>query len=128
LIWNQFNDLLHHCRDARERSEVLEKLDKLNQWATGSGYSMWGRGVGTDELKRQVARREREAEAAGVTLPTEPSHSGPPSLPDVNVSQAPVDLRRITQLNFTTVDTSNPTPPNAPPTASAKPKRPKGKK
>lgn len=133
LIWNQFNDLLQHCPEARERKAVVEKLDALNRWATGSGYSMWGKGVGTDELKRQIAKREKEAAERGASVNPQPAASGPPSLPDAGPPTKRQGLMRVEPLALVSVaqPPASPPPPVTDQAAEkpvAKPKRAKGKK
>jgi len=62
----QLDDLLQHCPEARERKETIERLVPLARQQRGAWPNMWGSGVSTAELKRQLAELEAggSAEAA----------------------------------------------------------------
>lgn len=51
----QLDDLLRHCPGAQERKEVIERHMELYRAQHGSWPSMWGAGVSTEDLKRQIA-------------------------------------------------------------------------
>jgi DNA-binding transcriptional regulator YbjK len=65
----QLDDLLEHCPEARARKEVVEKAMELHRKRHGSWPSLWGHGVNTAELKRQVAALTAELEKGAGTSP-----------------------------------------------------------
>lgn len=56
----QLADLMHHCEDARDRKETIERHANLARKKYGSWPPMWGKGVTTEELKRQISRMEKK--------------------------------------------------------------------
>jgi predicted transcriptional regulator len=56
----QLDDLLSHCPEARERKALIEQHEYLMRKRYGTGPSMWGTGVGTDQLKKNIAVMEAE--------------------------------------------------------------------
>ncbi len=68
----QLLDLLAEVPEARERKEVIERHANLFRQRRGSWPSMWGSGVSTAELKRQIAELEREAASGGAPRPAAP--------------------------------------------------------
>lgn len=56
----RFDDLLRHCPDAQERADIIERYVSLARQQHGSFPSMWGSGVSTEQLKKQLAALELE--------------------------------------------------------------------
>ncbi len=68
----QLDDLLQHCEEARERKEIVERVTELHRKLKGSWPKMWGSGVSTAKLKRQIAELEREAASGGAQASAAP--------------------------------------------------------
>ncbi len=56
----QLDDLLRHCPQARDRMQLIEKHGELMRKRYGTGPSMWGSGVDTEQLKENIANLEEE--------------------------------------------------------------------
>lgn len=110
----QLDDLMRHCPDARERKEVIEKLMHLEREKRGSTFNRFGKGVGTEELKRQLADLELAA-----PTPAEQRIKRPEPPP---VSEGA--LRRVERLPAFTSEPAASKPPNEA-TKSAPKKHPK---
>ena len=91
----QLEDLLQHCPEARERKETLEKLVTLARSVRGGWPSMWGSGVSTAELQRQLGALETEAKTKG--LPTVPAPEAPTASDGGEIWGSPSAAARATE-------------------------------
>lgn len=130
----QLLDLFQQCPEARERKEVIERVVALHRKQYGSWPSMWGKGVDTEELKRQIAKYGPPETASSEASVAENSVAAAKRTADnnLNPTQKPASTIAVPKALWTKGELpDSPVPAvtdQAAEKPTAKPKRAKGKK